>query len=69
MYPVFDVGDRLIAEKITYRFKHDRAPGDVIIFHLRTRRKLSASLAKEVFIKRVVAVAGDEVEVRRGSSS
>ena len=66
MYPVFDVGDRLIAEKITYRFKHDPVPGDVIIFHPPNTPKTSAALAKEVFIKRVVAVAGDEVEVRRG---
>ena len=66
MYPVFDVGDRLIAEKITYRFKHAPVPGDVIIFHPPNTPKTSAALAKEVFIKRVVAVAGDEVEVRRG---
>jgi signal peptidase I len=66
MYPVFDVGDRLIAEKITYRFKHDPIPGDVIIFHPPNTPKTSAALAKEVFIKRVVAVAGDEVEVKKG---
>ena len=66
MYPVFDVGDRLIAEKITYRFKHDPVPGDVVIFHPPKTPKTSAALTKEVFIKRVVAVAGDRVEVRDG---
>ena len=66
MYPVFDVGDRLIAEKITYRFKHDPVPGDVVIFHPPKTPKTSKALTKEVFIKRVVAVAGDKVEVKRG---
>jgi len=66
MYPVFDVGDRLIAEKITYRWRHDPVPGDVIIFHPPKTPKTSLALTKEVFIKRVVAVAGDTVEVRQG---
>ncbi|MDA9097411.1 signal peptidase I [bacterium] len=66
MYPVFDVGDRLIAEKITYKFKHDPVPGDVIIFHPPKTPKTSTALTKEVFIKRVVAVAGDTVEVKKG---
>ena len=66
MYPVFDIGDRLIAEKITYRFKHDPFPGDVIIFHPPKTPKTSVALTKEVFIKRVVAVAGDTVEVKKG---
>ena len=66
MYPVFDIGDRHIAEKITYRFKHDPFPGDVIIFHPPKTPKTSAALTKEVFIKRVVAVAGDTVEVKKG---
>ena len=68
MYPVFDVGDRLIAEKITYRFKHDPVPGDVVIFHPPKTPKTSKALTKEVFIKRVVAVAGDKVEVKRGGT-
>ena len=66
MYPTFDIGDRLIAEKITYRFKHDPFPGDVIIFHPPKTPKTSTALTKEVFIKRVVAVAGDTVEVKKG---
>ena len=66
MYPSFDIGDRLIAEKITYRFQHDPVAGDVIIFHPPKTDKTSVALTREVFIKRVVAVEGDKVEVKRG---
>ena len=65
MYPVFDVGDRLIAEKMTYRFERDPQAGDVIIFNPPKTPK-TRTVYKEVFIKRVVAVAGDVVQVKRG---
>jgi len=65
MYPVFDVGDRLIAEKLTYRFKRDPAVGDVVIFNPPNEGK-TKSVSREVFIKRVVAVEGDVVQVKRG---
>jgi len=65
MYPVFDVGDRLIAEKITYRFKRDPQAGDVVIFNPPKTPK-TRNVSNEVFIKRVVAVAGDVVQVKRG---
>lgn len=32
MFPTFDVGDRFVAEKLTYRFSHSASRGDVIIF-------------------------------------
>jgi len=68
MFPNFDVGDRLVAEKLTYRFSgHGPQRGDVVIFHppAELLRK-SGYPADEVFIKRVVAVAGDTIEVRKG---
>ncbi|KAG2434639.1 hypothetical protein HXX76_007533 [Chlamydomonas incerta] len=71
MYPTFDVGDRLIAEKVTYRFIREPVPGDVIIFHppkeISPETGLLGFLADDnVYIKRVVAVEGDTIEVRNG---
>ena len=65
MYPVFDVGDRLIAEKLTYRFKREPLAGDVVIFNPPKTPK-TRNVSGEVFIKRVVAVAGDTVQVKNG---
>ncbi|GIL82970.1 hypothetical protein Vretimale_8492 [Volvox reticuliferus] len=66
MYPTFDVGDRLIAEKITYRFIRDPVPGDVIIFHPPKEISPEPTIFGDdnVYIKRVVAVEGDTIEVR-----
>ena len=66
MYPNWDVGDRLIAEKITY-YKHDPQVGDVVIFHPPKTDKTSWALTREVFIKRIVAQEGDQVEVKGGT--
>ncbi|PSC70013.1 chloroplast processing peptidase-like isoform X1 [Micractinium conductrix] len=67
MFPTFDVGDRLVAEKITYRFNRQPGTGDVIIFRpARGVGRDSSWLDDNVFIKRIVAVAGDTVEVRGG---
>lgn len=69
MYPTFDVGDRLIAEKLTYRFMRSPVAGDVIIFH--PPREISPEggffADDNVYIKRVVAVEGDTVEVKGGA--
>lgn len=68
MFPTFDVGDRLVAEKITYRFVRQPTAGDVVIFHPTpaVTGRTPTWFDDDVFIKRVVAVAGDTVEVRGG---
>lgn len=68
MYPSFNIGDRLVAEKVTYR-NNPPTVGDVVIFHppfTRDRPLLSRLLEDDIFIKRVVAVGGDTVEVKGG---
>jgi len=63
VYPVFDVGDRLIAEKITYRFIRSPQPGDVVIFHPVPGITSKRLFREDVFIKRIVALKGDLIEI------
>jgi len=56
MYPAIWPGDRLLAAKNVY-LDHDPAIGDVVIFRNPEKRA-------QAYIKRVVAVEGDTVEIR-----
>ena len=65
MFPTCDVGDRFIAEKLTFRERGPRA-GDVIIFKpppIEGYEQRSWFFTEDIFIKRVVGVAGDTLEV------
>lgn len=72
MFPTFDIGDRFVAEKLTYRFSHSASRGDVIIFVPPVGVIPDDSndwfpiKDEPVFVKRVVATAGDAVEVKDG---
>lgn len=58
MVPTVDPGDRILVNRLAYRFG-DIKRGDIIVF--------KAPFDPETdFVKRVVAVAGDTVEVKRG---
>ena len=56
MIPTLLVGDQLLVDKVTYRF-HPPARGDVIVF------KFPGDETRD-FIKRVIGLPGDMVEVR-----
>ena len=64
MYPTFSIGDRLICEKVTYRVNRDPIPGDIVIFHPVEELQKAGYSSSEVFIKRVIGLAGDTIEVR-----
>lgn len=59
MVPTIQIDDRVIVDKFFFkRFDHIRA-GDIIVFHPPPKANSTVD-----FIKRVVAIAGDKVEIR-----
>jgi signal peptidase I len=64
MEPTLQVNDRLIIEKLSY-YVHQPNRGDIVVFN--PTKNLRSQGFKDAFIKRVIGLPGDKVEVREGS--
>lgn len=67
MEPTLKINDRLIIEKMTYRFQPPKR-GDVIVFSA-TEALQKEGYKKDAFIKRIIGLPKDEVMVRNGKVS
>jgi signal peptidase I len=65
MVPTLEVNDRLFVEKLSYLF-HEPERGDIIVFWPNDRLRQQQPKLKDAFIKRVIGLSGDKIEVKRG---
>jgi len=63
MLPTLEINDRLIIDKLGYHFK-DPQRGDIIVFS--PTPALQKENFKDAFIKRVIGLPGDKVQVKLG---
>lgn len=63
MEPTLLINDRLIIEKMTYRFQLPER-GDIIVFN--ATKELKSQGFNDAFIKRIIGIPGDTVQVTGG---
>lgn len=67
MEPTLQIHDRLVVEKISYRFNPPKR-GDIIVFKA-PQKALDAvnSTSNDAYIKRVIGMPGEKVEIKDGT--
>ena len=65
MEPTLDVGDRVLVNKLSYKF-HEVNRGDVVVFERPSGASTGQNGEIKDLIKRVIAVGGDTVEAKEG---
>ena len=63
MLPTLHIDDRLIIDKISYRFSNP-VRGDIVVFN--PTAQLEKEKFKDAFIKRVIGLPGDRIDVKDG---
>jgi signal peptidase I len=63
MQPTLEINDRLIVDKVSYKLANPQR-GDIVVFA--PTPALEQQNFHDAFIKRVIGVPGDEVEVKEG---
>ncbi len=65
MLPTLQVNDHLMVDKVTYRFQ-DPVRGDIVVFMPTDELQEQNPRFRTAFIKRVIGLPGDTIEVRDG---
>lgn len=65
MVPTLQPGDRLVVEKISYRL-HSPQRGDIVVFHPPFNLQAEGYDNDQVFIKRVIGLPGETLQVQGG---
>ncbi len=65
MMPTLAVGDRLLVEKISYHLQPP-SRGDIVVFEPPPQLQEYGYSARQAFIKRVIGLPGDTVQVSQG---
>jgi signal peptidase I len=65
MYPTLHTGDRLVVEKVSYRF-HPPETGDIVVFETPPELQRRGYDKNQAFIKRIIGKPGEVISVANG---